>query len=172
VTLDEAVAADRRGDLQAAADGYEAALAAGPRPLALLVDLAVLYWQATDPGLAAARQLGPDFLARAGARVPELLAEAARRFPARSEPRFWLCYVAWADLGEPFERDVCRAFLREDPGTLVPALYLYSTSGGSDAEASARALLEACRQEGTTRARYVVSVIEGVLARRARRPPG
>ena len=157
-----AVAADRAGALVAAAAGYEAALAAGDATLELLVDLAVLYWQATDPGLAAAARLDRAWLARAAERFPALLAEAARRFPARSEPRFWQQYIAWADLGEPFDRAACRGLLDEDPSTLVPALYLFAASRGAEAADQAAALLAACRAEGTTRARYVAQVIESV----------
>jgi hypothetical protein len=163
MTLQDAVGADRKGELQLAAAGYEGVLAGGEASLEVLLNLAVLYWQATDTGMAAAKKLNPDFLVTAGGRFPELLAEAQRRFPMSTEPRFWRRYIAWADLGEPFGGDECRELLREDPATLVPAMHLFAVSHGKEARAEALELLRRCNEDGTTRARYVASVIQGVL---------
>jgi hypothetical protein len=167
--LQDAVAADRKGELQLAAARYEEMLAAGEASLEVLLNLAVLYWQATDTGMAAAKKLSPDFLATAGRRFPELLAEAQRRFPTSTEPRFWRRYIAWADLGEPIGGDECRELLREDPAALVPAMHIFAASQGKEAEAEALELLRQCQEDGTTRARYVASVIQGVLKRVGRR---
>jgi hypothetical protein len=169
MTFQDAVAADRKGELRLAASGYEQLLAAGETSLEILLNLAVLYWQATDTGMAAAKKLSPDFLATAGRRFPELLAEAQRRFPTSTEPRFWGRYIAWADLGESFGGDECRKLLREDPATLAPAMHLFAASEGKEAEAEALELLRQCEVEGTTRANYLASVIRGVLKRAGRR---
>ncbi|MFN0246109.1 MAG: hypothetical protein ACKV2T_04325 [Kofleriaceae bacterium] len=163
--LQDAVAADRNGELELAAARYEQVLADGEASLDVLMNLAVLYWQATDPGMSAAKKLSRDFLAIAGSRCPELLDEAQRRFPKSTEPRFWRQYIAWADLGEPFEDDECRNLLREDPASLVPAMRLFSISDGKEAEPEALELLRRCQEDRTTRANYVVSVIEAVLNR-------
>lgn len=165
----EAIAADRRGELQSAAARYEEVLATGEPSLEVLLNLAILYWQATDAGMAAAKKLSPGFLATAGRRFPELLAEAERRFPTSTEPHFWRRYIAWADLGEPFGGDECRDLRREDPAALVPAMHLFAASQGSEAEAEALELLRRCKEDGTTRAHYVASVIQGVLKRTGRR---
>lgn len=165
MTLQDAVVADRKGELQLAAAGYEEVLAGGEVSLEVLLNLAVLYWQATDPGMAAAKKLSSDFLATAGRRFPELLAEAQQRYPTSTEPRFWRRYIAWADLGEPFGSDECRKLLREDPATLVPAMHLFAISNGKEAKAEALELLRRCQEDGTTRARYVASVIQAVLKR-------
>jgi hypothetical protein len=101
MTNGDAFTADRAGDLQVAASRYEELLASGGATLETVLNLAVLYWQATDTGMAAAQRLPPEFLATAGRRFPELLEEAARRFPMSTEVRFWRRYIAWADLGEP-----------------------------------------------------------------------
>ena len=74
-----------------------------------------------------------------------------------------------SDLGEDLDKGYCRQLLHEDPATLVPAMYLFDPSHGSEAQAEARELLQRCHDDGTTRARYVASVIEGVLRRSARR---
>lgn len=169
MTLHDSVAADRKGELQSAAAGYEEALAGGKASLEVLLNLAVLYWQATDTGMAAAKKLSPEFLAVADRRSPELLSEAHRRFPTSTESRFWRRYIAWADLGEPFGSDECRELLQEDPAVLVPAMHLFAVSQGKEAEAEALELLRRCQEEGTTRTRYVASVIQGVLKRAGRR---
>ena len=161
----EARAADRAGDLECAAARYEEALAAGDHSLQVLLDLAVLYWQSTDPGLAAAKKLGQDFLTTAGRRTPELLEEAARAFPGSTAVRFWNQYIRWAELGEPFDVEDCKQLLREDPTFLVPAMHVFATSQGQGMQLEAHELLRQCREDGTTGSRYVVSVIEGALKR-------
>jgi len=169
MNFEEAVAADRAGDLQSAAAGYEKMLAGGEGSLQILLNLAILYWQATGFGLAAAKKLSPVFMATAGRRFSELLAEAQLRFPESAEARFWQRYIAWADLGEPFGSDECRQLLLEDPATLVPAIHLFAVSQGSEAEVEARELLLRYRDDRTTLARYVISVFESVMKRASRR---
>lgn len=167
--LSEARAADRAGELQSAAELYEQALATGDHSLQVLLDLALLYWQSTDPGLAAAKKLESEFLARAGIRARELLGEAVRAHPVSTASRFWQRYIEWADLGEPLDAEECKRLLREDPTVLIPAMHVFAESQGRDMQAEAHELLEKCRDDGTTGARYVVSVIEGVIKRARRR---
>lgn len=57
MSLAQAVAADRAGQLVEAADLYEALLSGGEDSLETLLDLAILYWQATDFGTVAALDL-------------------------------------------------------------------------------------------------------------------
>ena len=166
MTFADAVVADREGRMQAAADAYEEALLANPRDVSLVLDLAVLYWQATDFGISAAAHLSPEFVARAGTRFRELLDAALKEFGDRPEVLFWTHYIAWADLGEPFDEAVCRQLLRQHPDYLEPALLLFSSSGGTEAEAEAMRLLEHCAEERNARCRYVASVVNGVLKRR------
>lgn len=168
MTLEDAIAADRREELVSAAAGYEEALAGGQASLEVLLNLAVLYWDATDPGMAAGLKLSRSFLATAGERYLELLAEALRRFPMSTEARFWSRYIRWLDLDEPFSEDVCRDLLREDPTTLISAMHLFSGEPGSVAETEALELFRQCQEDGTTRARYVVSVLHGPLRRAGR----
>jgi len=165
----EALNADRAGELEAAAMLYEEVLAAGERPLQVLLNLSLLYWQSTDVGMAAAKKLPPVFLDLASRRFPELLDEAQVRFPQSTEVRFWRRYIAWADLGEPFDSSECKQLLREDPTTLIGAMYLFASSQGSEAQPEAAELLRECREDRTTRARYVISVIEGVMNRATQR---
>jgi len=169
MTLEDAVAAERREDLKLAADIYENRLAEGNGSLDVILNLALLYWQVLDPGLQAAARWGPDFFDRADRRYLELLAEAERQYPNSTEARFWRRYIRGISLGEPFDMEECRELLREDPTVLVPAMYLFSGGAGQEAVTEALALLERCKAEGTMRADYVASVIEGVLTRMGRR---
>ena len=165
MSLADARMADRAGEIECAAAQYEEVLAAGDHSLEVLLNLALLYWQATDPGLAAAKNIGPDFLTKAGRRTPELLEEATRLHPGSTAVQFWKQYIAWADLGEPLDVDECKRLLREAPAVLVPVMHVFAASQGRDMKREAHALLEQCRDDGTTGARYVASVIEGVMKR-------
>ena len=165
MSLSDAHAADRAGRVESAAARYEEVLAAGDHSLQVLLNLALLYWQATDTGLAAANNIGPDFLTRAGRRTPELLDEATQVYPGSTAARFWKRYIAWADLGEPLKVEECRQLLREDPAVLIPAMYVFVVSQGRDMKTEAHELLQRCHEDGTTGARYAVSVIEGVMRR-------
>lgn len=168
MSLSDAIAADQAGNLEVAAAAYETALAAGEKSLAAMLNLAMLYWQATDFGLSTARKLTPEFVAHAGRRFPTVLAETQQAFPESTEVEFWKKYIPWADLGEEFPLDECRELLRRDPTTLVPAMYLFAQTKGAMYRTEALELLRQCQLEGTTRARYVASVLEGVLKRASR----
>jgi hypothetical protein len=169
MSLSNAIAADRAGNLEMAAAAYEASLAAGEKNLAGFLNLAVLYWQATDFGLSTARKLDPQFVGHAGRRFPLVLAEAHRVFPESTEVQFWKKYIPWADLGEEFSLDECRGLFLRDPAALVPAMHLFVQTNGGMYRNEALELLRQCHHEGTTRGRYVASVVEGVLKRASRK---
>lgn len=164
MSLEAALQADAKGSLELAAEEYEEALSEGGASLETLLNFAVLCWQATDPGRAAAERFSAELLDHFERRSRELLAGAERDFATSTEPRFWRRYIAWADLGEPLSRNFCWDLLAEEPSTLVPAMYLFSASGGAEAEREARELLAQCRETQTERARYVRSVIESTLS--------
>jgi len=167
MSFSEALASDRVGELESAAALYETVLDEGDRSLRVILNLALLYWRATDFGLATHKRLSHAFFHRAFRRFPELLEEAQRRFPESTEVRFWSRYTAWTDLGgPPLDPDWCKGLLREDPTQLVPAMHLYGLLQGRKAyHKEAEELLRRCREDGTTGARYVVSFIEGVMKR-------
>jgi hypothetical protein len=165
MSLSQALAADQAGDIESAAAEYETIITTGDLSLQVLLNLAVLYWQATDIGLAAAKKLSHGFFQTAARRFPELLEQARQQFPDSTEAQFWEKYIAWADLGEKLDSDDARRMLREDPATLVPAMLLFALSGGKEAQTEAAELLHCCKQDGTTRARYIISVLEGVMKR-------
>lgn len=155
---------DRAGLTEEAAKAYEEALIGAPT-IEDLLNLAVLYWQATDPGMASGGKLSPGFFELAAQRFPELLAVASSRYPTSTEVRFWSQYIAWADYGEALDIEACRRLLREDPKVLVPAMHIFALSQGREGRPEAEELLRQCREAGTSRARYVASVIEGVMKR-------
>lgn len=166
MSLEEALAADRAGDLVLAAEAYESAIAHGESSLDAFVNLALLYWQSTDPGMAASKRLSAAFMDTASRRMTELLEEAERRYPSSTAVRFWKRYIAWTDLGGPApEKSFCRELLREDPTVLAPAMYLFSASNGSEAGVEAAELLQQARAAGTTGARYVSSFLEAAMRR-------
>lgn len=166
MSLKDAVRADRAGDLASAASAYELLLLEGEAELTVLINLAILYWQATDFGLATAKGLTPAFTAHAAQRFPVLLAQAHKLFPEAAEPMFWTLYIRWADLGEGLSVERCREMLRQDPTALVPIMYLFSQSRGESNRDQAAKLLDTCTRDPTTKNRYIASVIEGVLKRR------
>lgn len=168
MNVSEAVAADRSGHLEEAANLYERAVGAGNASLETLLNLAVLYWQVTDYGISTALGLRKEFIDTAGRRFPEILARAEHEHPASGEVKFWRRYIRWADLGESLTSEDCASFMEREPSVLTPAMHIYAQSGGAEAEASAMELLRRCKDDGTTRARYVYSVIDGVRRRRSR----
>lgn len=168
MTLAEALATDRQGRIQDAAAAYEDVLLSTPDDFTSTINLAVLYWQATDVGISATEHLPPEFVALAGKRFRELLEAAEERFPRQPELLFWRQYIAWADLGDPFDPEDCRELLRQHSEYLEPAFMLFSISGGEEAEAEAMTLLEHCTEYPIARCRYIASVIRGVLKRRRR----
>jgi hypothetical protein len=170
--LSDAIASDVQGQTQEAAAAYEGILRSNPNELEATLNLMVLYWQATDFGISAIAQLPPEFVAFAGRRLRELLDLVPKQFPSRPEVVFWTKYIAWADLGVPFQPEECRDLLRDHPQYLEPALVLFSRSGGDEAESEAMQLLERCATERTARCRYMVSVIKGVLKRRRPKATG
>lgn len=166
MSIVEATLADRAGRIEEASALYEEAIAASAPPLFALMNLAILYWQATDYGFSTGSNLARPFITRAGVRFGELLSEAAKMFPQSVEPRFWQQYIAWVDLGAPLSPQECRDWLAQDPSVLIPSMHLFVVSRGSECADKALVLLDECRADGTIRSKYIASVIEGALKRR------
>ena len=170
MTLELARQADREERVEEAASLYEAAIRSDPSQDALL-DLVLLYWQATDFGYRTFRRLPDSFVKRAGERFPQLLAEARRTFPTSTEVEFWGQYIPWAYLAEPFPVEDCERLFARDRTVLVPVLYLFGQSDGRQYQPEAIELLRRSREKGTLGAKYVQGVIEGVLTRKYRHQP-
>lgn len=163
---DDAVAQERNGNLTAAAELYEQSLAAEPTPLWAVVNLMCLYWKVTEFGFWTGKHLPTDFVGRAGVRLSQVMRVAEERFPDSTEVAFWCRYIRWTDLGGSLNIAVCEEFLRRNPEDLSPVLFLYTHSTGDKWEPQALRLVEECNQDRTTKANYVVSVIEASHRRR------
>lgn len=164
---DAAFEAERRNDVVSAVAAYEASYAESS--LDSLIDLAVLYWQITDFGFWTARGLPKALVSTAGVRLDEVLRDADERFPGAPQVEFWRRYIAWADLGESLTVEECRRLMQQNPRYLEPAMFIFATSGGRDCDLEAHELLKAAKDRPTARNRYLASVVEGTLARRAGR---
>jgi hypothetical protein len=161
-----ALAEERAGRIAQAADAYEVELSRAVPTLAALMNAVVLYWQSTDYGFSTANGLSAEFVDRAAERFRGWLTKALALYPNAGEPRFWRKYIAWADLGETLSVDECKELLSSDPTTLVPAMHIFAVSRGEDCANEAARLLEECQREPTVRAKYIASVLQGVLHRR------
>ena len=161
-----ALEADRAGQIVRALELYEEAAEAEPS-LDMLVNMAVLYWQVTDYGFWTGHHLPSELVGVAGARIFQILDLAQSRFPGSPQVEFWRKYIAWADLGEPFELDDCRRILKQHPGYLEPLAYLFSVTEGQEGRDLVPALLEQAQRQGTQRSRYVTSVVESVVRQAA-----
>ena len=161
MTFKQAVTAYRNGDLVFAASLYEGLLTKSEGSLDVILNLSILYWEATDPG----QRFNADFFAFAAERSPKLRGEARRRFPASSEVQFWDKYIAWADLGEPFTIDEARALLRSAPSRLVPSIRIFDLSNGKEATTEAMELLRQSKAGEIAGARYIASLLEAAMLR-------
>lgn len=170
MTLSSAIDADRNREFEKAAALYEELLAMGDTSPEILLNLACLYWNATDPGVAASMGFR-EFFHLAARRSPQLLKEASRLYPTRTDVQFWGKYIEWANYGSEVDVASYRQMLLNDPSTLLPAMVLYVDSGGVEAQDDAKILLEQSRRDGTTRARYVVSVLDSAMKRANHRKP-
>jgi hypothetical protein len=161
--LADALREDRAGNVAVAAELYEASLEQDGPSLEAMLNLAAIYWLASDPGFIGEHGLTPLFLERAGRR-PDLWAVAEARYPDSTEPTFWRRWTASVDDDDEFSNEECAALLRKDPSQLVPVMKLCDESGAYEREAAQ--LLRQCRLDNTTRSQYVASVIDGVNRRR------
>lgn len=165
MTFEDAIAADRDGRLLDAAGLYEGLLASKLHSLEVFLNLVVLYWQITDFGFWTAKGLSEEFVKRAGNRLQDLLNKDFKKYQDSAEVTFWKRYILWTDLGEPFSTADCVMLLESDESVIVPVMFLFAESEGKQWREQALELLDQCRANGTTRAQYVQSVIEGVLKR-------
>lgn len=168
MTADEAEARDRPGNLVDAASAYEAALELGRRNIEILVNLTVLYWQATDFGVASSEKISIEFQSRAEKRYVELIEEIQRSHPSAPEAHFWSKYIPWAENGSDFTPEQCREIIRLRPEYLDPWMFIFVVSNGNEGVAEARRLRETCATNSTMRCRYITSMLNGTFTRVSR----
>jgi hypothetical protein len=147
------------------ADGYEAIVAQGNAPVEVYINLAVLYWQCTEPGFLVSTNFNLTFFKRAGERYPEVLNEAARKYAQHSEVQFWQLYCDYITLGNPPFEEQCIALTKHPDCPLVPYFYLFSARQGQAYQEEATRLLDCCRASLSLKSCYIISVIAGVQMR-------
>lgn len=165
--LSDAIEAEQAERFEEAARLYEALIRQEHPPLEGFVNLLVLYWQVTEYGFWVDSDLELGFVKYAAERLSEMLKSEAGQLSDNPQVDFWVKYIRWADYGGALEVGECRKLLREHPEYLEPAMFVFSTTQGADCEKEAVELLKACREINTCRTRYVASVIESTIARKA-----
>lgn len=155
----DAIRAESAGRIEEAAEFYELSLR-DHVDLDTLINLIVLYWQVTDPGVAAAQRYPPAFHAKAATRLRYWLGYLSASFPHEPKAKFWKKFIEWADLGAPFSQDECRKMLAGDPDYREPAMFLYMTSQGRECANEAIELYLDTENSETTRSRHIRSIVE------------
>lgn len=151
-------------DLRASADFLEKKILQEPTAAENYIELMVLYWQSTDYGLSTASNLSVDFMNLAGRRLSEIIESAEKYCPGDALISFWVRYIKWIDLGEPFELQDCRNLLSASKG-FDPAFMLFLASDGLEARQETMNLLDLCANKNSLRCGYIRSVVDGVLKR-------
>lgn len=150
---------------KAQASQYELSLHQRPDDIDVWMNLAILYWQATDPGVSAGTGMSVDFFTFAADRLAVLLTEGRERFAGRAPAEFWTRYIEWIEYGQPLEVAECREWLAREPEFKDPALFGFMTTPGAPCDDDIVQLLAECRKQDTVRAGYLVSVIESAMQR-------
>ncbi len=158
---------------EAQASNYELALRERSDDLDVWMNLTILYWLATDPGISAATWKAGEFFTFAADRLSTLLEQGRERFAGRAPAEFWTRYIEWIEYGKPLEVAECREWLAREPQFNDPALYGYMTIPDAPCDDDIAQLLAECRGQDTLRADYLVSVIESGMQRKRQlaKPP-
>ena len=166
--LNEAVEKDEQGNLIEAIDLYERCLSCNEAaPLDAYLNLVLIYWQMTDFGFNASRNLDPELVRKAGERYKFLLKGAAEAYPGNAEVRFWQLYCDHVSTGTGDIENECRTLIGNHSSNNTPALYLYAKSGGSLYKSEAEDLASSCKKCQTFKNRYTLSVLQSNAINRA-----
>ncbi len=145
-----------------AAAAYEAAIVSGDATLETYLNVAVLYWVATDSGYFSYHHLPDEFVIRAGRRAKDLLSKAELKFGCHNEIDFWRYYFDYVSLGHAARIDYCVDLATRGP-SLVPYFHLFELTGDRKYRSEAQALLASIEPPRTERARYVQSVLRSAF---------
>lgn len=142
-----------------AAWAYEVAINEPNVEIELFLNLAVLYFGCVDYGYAAHHHLSSDFVSGTWTRAFEILDKAEERFGKHTEVEFWRLYFSYVySEEEPIDNTCMTLAQRKD--SLVPYLYLFTSSGKKQYLNQAQELLELVKDGSTERKRYIKSVLE------------
>ena len=164
MTFEVALETDRRRDFVAAADAYEDLIVGGD--LEAMLNLLVLYWEATDYGILSYYRLSDAFVGRAGRRWRDLLKDTQQRHPSDMSVEFWCRCIESLEFDGAFLSPAeCRLMLARQPENLEPAMIIFSESDCTEGIEETRRLLSWCEAQGTVRAGYISAVLEGEMKR-------
>jgi hypothetical protein len=141
-----------------AAESYERAISESSGGLEAYLNLAAIYFQCADPGYAAHHRLSREFIDTAARRFYEVVAQAQDRFPADGEAGFWRLYYDFVHLGANDFSEEAAAIVRKT-GALAPVFYLFTRPDGERYREQASQLYRRAAEGGTTRDRYIASVL-------------
>lgn len=137
---------------------YEVAINDPDVEIEMYLNLAVLYFECVDFGYAAHHRLSEDLVSGAWDRAFQILAEAKERFGNQTELEFWQLYFSFIYAeGEPIDM-ACKE-LAQKGDSLVPYMYLFTSSGKKRWLEEVKKLLELVEDGTTERKRYIKSVI-------------
>jgi len=148
-------------NIVACAAAYEELIASEEATVDDRVDAAMVYWAASDFGLAAAKRLPEGFEWHALDRWQAILTEAVRRDPTHCEARFWemYCMRIWFSKYPPEE---IRAFL-DDPGRRCEGAFatMWRISGGDASDiAAGQSVLAEPHLRQSSKGRYIASHVD------------
>ncbi len=154
-----ALAFDAQESPVEAAWAYEISICAADADLDLYLNLAVLYFECMDFGYAAHHHLSENFVSGAWDRAFQVLARAEERYGRHAEIEFWRMYIPYIyGGGEPID-DACKDLARREE-SLVPYMYLFTSSGKKKYAEQAQELLNLVKDGITERERYIKSILE------------
>jgi hypothetical protein len=142
-----------------AAWAYEVAISAPKANLDLFLNLAVLYFECLDFGYASRHRLSEGFTSGAWDRAFDVLNKAEERFGRRTEIEFWRLYFSHIYSGEELTVSACKE-LTKGKDSLVPFMYLFTSSGKTLFLEEACQLFELVRDCTTERKRYIKSILD------------
>lgn len=157
VTFNEALCAEREGNYELAAQGYERLLSIRPEK-SIYLNLIGIYFQAWDPGFAAGNHLSREFMDQAGKGLLRVLQEGMASFPDDPDIAFLNRYIRWKELGDPLSDAECAEALKDMESWPLPILRLPPEMAAAE---QIEALEKWCGASGTELASYVLSVLQG-----------
>jgi hypothetical protein len=158
---------DEQEDYIGCAEAYEQLLTSGKASTSDLIALGLVYFEACDGGIAAARRLPIEFERHAGSRLQEVLREAVTLDPSNCEARFWEMYCRSILLAEWNKRAFDDLFESPDyrcGGAFVTMWKL--TYDDDTAVADAESILEDPALRKSSMGRTIASQLRAALTRR------
>lgn len=127
------------------------------------INLAVLYWESTDPGIAASSHLSPEFMHLASQTWRPLLELAQAHHPDRVEPELWIRYIDHLERDIPLDASEVKHISTREPDCEFAMFLRFVLSDGAECDAECRRLLVEYRPVDEPSKKYVVSVLDSLL---------